>query len=58
MKFRPDDDLKQLWFNFALETIRQRGRIYTIGLLVGILSRYSRNDPVMRRELHRRLEQL
>jgi hypothetical protein len=58
MKFNATDDLKQLWYKFALETIRQRGRIYTIGILLGMLLRYSRNDVVLRRELHRRLEKL
>ncbi len=49
MKYNASDDLKQLWYKFALETIRQRGRIYTIGILIGILLRYSRNDVVLRR---------
>ena len=54
MKYNASDDLKQLWYKFALEN----GRIYTIGILLGMLLRYSRNDVAIRQELHRRLEKL
>ena len=58
MKYNASDDLKQLWYKFVLEHIRQHGKVYTIGILLGMLLKYSRNDVAIRQELHRRLEKL
>lgn len=61
MQYNEHADLKTLWLQFAMEVMRQQGehgKIYVIGLLVGILAKHSHGDYELKRELHNRLEKL
>jgi hypothetical protein len=58
MKYDEHADLKTLWLQLAMEVMRKHGKVYAIGLLVGILAKHSHGDYEMKRELYQRLEKL
>lgn len=58
MKYNEHASVKDLWLQFALEVLRQKGKVYAIGLLVGILAKHTYGDYEMRRELLHRLDKL
>lgn len=43
----------QRWFELAVKLIAQKGQIYALGYLTGILARHTRNDWALRAELER-----
>lgn len=56
MKYDENAPVEKLWLNLTAAMIRKYGALKTAGILAGILSRLTKGDATLRRELRRRIE--